>query len=160
MKKILFITALIIGSLSAFPNAHAQSTGITMNMIDTAQNPAADYADVAPHSDKIRPDPRSSSVHCRSTPRINTGVRVYRWHAEEKRGEWIDYEDSFCLTQGCHYSYSTSTSNINPLTGEAEQDEEGNDREFEHVRAECVNTIPPEPETASPGVTRHPIVIP
>ena len=150
MKKLLFIIAIMTGGLIASPAVHAQSTGITMDMIGTGQNALVDHADVITFREEIRPDP-GVGMNCRGATMIHTGAEVYRWYAVERRGEWINYANNFCLTQGCHYSYSTSTSNINPITGEPEQDEEGNDREFEHVRIECVNTIPL--PAASPHVT-------
>ena len=115
MKKTLFIITIIIGSLPAFPHAYAQSTGITIDMIGIGQNVVADFADVEPQMQIITgQDPAATTPappDCDTSPMIRTGAQVYRWYAEDKEGEYRDYPDSFCITQGCSHQ--------NALTGTA-----------------------------------------
>ncbi len=102
------LTFLLLFALCLLPlQAKAQCdnpTCISMEMVGTGQNALVDNSEAVPNAEKITGrDPASpgSAVDCSKSPMVKTGVKIYRLYAPSKQPEFKDYDEQFCLSQGC-----------------------------------------------------------
>lgn len=84
----------------------ATPTCITGPMIGLAQNASVDNEPIDTQMRAItgrNSTTGSATLNCSSSPMVRTGATAYRWYAPNKNGEYRQYADSFCFTQGCSY---------------------------------------------------------
>lgn len=99
---------------------HAQcatSTCIELTMIGLGQNVAADFSDSEPRQMIITGADSAGTHDCANSPIVQSGLSVYRWYAPDKQGQYINYDDAFCLSQGCSYQGALTGSSecrVNP----------------------------------------------
>lgn len=108
LKRKCLIVFGLLASLFLPSMAQAQcafSTCITAEMIGIGQNALVDNADPETKFKEItgKDAPDSDSVNCDNSPMVQTGVTIYRLYAPQKLGEYKQYDEHFCLSQGCSF---------------------------------------------------------
>lgn len=109
------------------------STCINLDIIGTAQNVLVEKAN--PEANILAltgksPNNPDEPLNCDTAIPIPTGAKVYRWFAPDRERFWINYDDSFCVAQGCDFNIELKVSAENPDTGQRERDENGRFKNF------------------------------
>lgn len=96
---------LLLLSTKAYAQCGSPNTCITMDMIGTGQNALVNVATPNTNIKEItgQDSPTSTAINCDLSPKIKTGVTVYRYFAPTKVGEYRKYDEHFCLSQGCNF---------------------------------------------------------